>query len=170
MTNEQEIVLEIEVDNSDVNVGIDVQDVDSSILDGAIASANSAADRAEGAAAEAESAAEAARLAVDIHQGPPGESAYQLAVDNGFVGTEEEWLASLKGDDGGPGAAGVGFDSVSTQQDGTMVIRLTNGNTMTINLIHAHPQYPKYVLCADEAEYNAITNKDSATLYLIPET
>ena len=33
-------------------------------------------------------------------QGPPGddgESAYQIALDNGFVGTEVEWLASLKG-------------------------------------------------------------------------
>lgn len=29
--------------------------------------------------------------------------------------------------------------------------------------------YPKYVLCADEAAYNAIQNKDSGTLYLIPE-
>lgn len=30
--------------------------------------------------------------------------------------------------------------------------------------------YPKYVLCADEAAYEAIQNKDSGTLYLIPET
>ncbi len=32
--------------------------------------------------------------------GTPGKSAYQLAVDNGFVGTVEEWLVSLKGADG----------------------------------------------------------------------
>lgn len=30
--------------------------------------------------------------------------------------------------------------------------------------------YPKYVLCADEAAYESIQNKDSGTLYLIPET
>ena len=30
--------------------------------------------------------------------------------------------------------------------------------------------YTKYVLCTDEAAYNAITNKDSGTLYLIPES
>lgn len=29
--------------------------------------------------------------------GPPGKSAYEVAVDNGFVGTEEEWLESLVG-------------------------------------------------------------------------
>ena len=32
--------------------------------------------------------------------GKDGKSAYQIAVDNGFVGTEEEWLESLKGKDG----------------------------------------------------------------------
>ena len=30
-------------------------------------------------------------------KGDPGESAYQIAVDNGFTGTEEEWLDSLVG-------------------------------------------------------------------------
>lgn len=34
----------------------------------------------------------------DGHDGADGESAYQIAVDNGFVGTEEEWLESLKAD------------------------------------------------------------------------
>lgn len=29
-----------------------------------------------------------------------GASAYEVAVENGFEGTEEEWLASLKGNDG----------------------------------------------------------------------
>lgn len=32
--------------------------------------------------------------------GNDGKSAYELAVDNGYMGTEEEWLASLKGTDG----------------------------------------------------------------------
>jgi len=32
--------------------------------------------------------------------GPQGDSAYEVAVENGFVGTEAEWLASLVGDDG----------------------------------------------------------------------
>lgn len=30
-------------------------------------------------------------------EGLKGESAYQVAVDNGFEGTEAEWLESLKG-------------------------------------------------------------------------
>ena len=32
-------------------------------------------------------------------QGKDGKSAYQIAVENGFVGTEAEWIESLKGDD-----------------------------------------------------------------------
>lgn len=32
-------------------------------------------------------------------QGKDGKSAYQIAVENGFVGTEAEWLENLKGDD-----------------------------------------------------------------------
>jgi hypothetical protein len=34
-------------------------------------------------------------------QGPPGRSAYQSAVANGFAGTEAEWLASLIGTSSG---------------------------------------------------------------------
>lgn len=33
-------------------------------------------------------------------QGPAGKSAYQIAIDNGFSGTEQQWLASLKGEPG----------------------------------------------------------------------
>ena len=35
-----------------------------------------------------------------------GKSAYEIAVDNGFDGSEQEWLASLKGDKGADGTSG----------------------------------------------------------------
>ena len=76
--------------------------------------------------------------------GSDGKSAYQSAVDGGYQGTEQEWIASLHGadgQDGQDGQDGVGFDSVSTPQDGTIVITLTDGNTVTIDLNHNHPQY-----------------------------
>lgn len=38
--------------------------------------------------------------------GSDGKSAYQIAVENGFVGTEAEWLVSLKGADGKDGING----------------------------------------------------------------
>lgn len=31
-------------------------------------------------------------------EGAPGKSAYEIAVENGFIGSEEEWLESLVGD------------------------------------------------------------------------
>lgn len=45
-------------------------------------------------------------------RGLQGESAYEVAVDEGFIGTEEEWLASLKGDKGDPGSWGGTADDV----------------------------------------------------------
>lgn len=69
------------------------------------------------------------------------------------------------------GEPGVGLETVTTPTpaDGTAVLHLSDGNTVTLNLNHEHAAYPRYHLCADEAEYQAITTKDSATLYLIPE-
>ena len=49
--------------------------------------------------------------------GEDGKSAYQLAVDNGFTGTVEEWLESLKGQDGAPGKDGAnGSDGAVGEQ------------------------------------------------------
>lgn len=45
--------------------------------------------------------------------GARGYSAYEVAVQNGFVGTEEEWLASLKGDKGDTGDT---FDELTPEQ------------------------------------------------------
>ena len=39
--------------------------------------------------------------------GDPGESAYEIAVRNGFPGTEQEWLDSLKGEKGVDGEKGA---------------------------------------------------------------
>ena len=45
--------------------------------------------------------------------GNDGKSAYQVAVENGFIGDEQAWLNSLKGERGAPGptyTAGAGID------------------------------------------------------------
>jgi hypothetical protein len=42
--------------------------------------------------------------------GAEGASAYEVAVANGFVGTEVQWLASLEGTPGAPGADGADGD------------------------------------------------------------
>ena len=42
----------------------------------------------------------------EAEKGKDGKSAYQIAIENGFVGTEIEWLESLKGADGKDGING----------------------------------------------------------------
>ena len=101
---------EITISDPDIDVEITVEDVSSSILQEAVEAAFSAAERAE-------DAAEAAEHMVDIHTGPEGKSAYQCAVEEGYTGTEEEWLASLKGDTGETPDITIG--TVTTVEPGT---------------------------------------------------
>ena len=42
-----------------------------------------------------------------LNQGAQGASAYEIAVENGFEGTEAEWLASLRGPQGPQGETGA---------------------------------------------------------------
>ena len=100
----------VEVTSDTVPVDIAVEDVDTSLLDMAIHAAIEAADRAE-------AAAEAAEHMIDIHTGPEGKSAYEVAVEEGYTGTEEEWLASLKGDLGETPDISIG--TVTTVEPGT---------------------------------------------------
>jgi len=125
--------------------------------------ANGAASDANTAASRANTAAAAAEQVVITGQGPAGKSAYQIWLDAGNTGDEEDFLDSLDGRSayqvwldagntgsvsdfleylgGQPGADGVGFHSISTQQDGTVVITLSDGNTITLDLNHNHPNY-----------------------------
>lgn len=59
--------------------------------------------------------------------GVDGKSAYELAQDNGFAGTMQEWLASLVGADGANGADGN--DGISPT---VSVAAITGGNRVTI--------------------------------------
>ena len=84
-----------------------------------------------------------------------------------------------QGEQGEPGVDGYGYSNVSTPSpvDGTAIITLTNGDTITIDLNHNHDVLVatgeidriKFHLCEDETEYTGISTKDANTLYLIPE-
>ena len=62
-----------------------------------------------------------------------------------WVGTGGDTLDGKYQDCGplrGPqGERGIGFQSVTSAEDGTIVITLTDGNTITIDLNHNHPAY-----------------------------
>jgi hypothetical protein len=70
--------------------------------------------------------------------GATGKSAYEVAVDNGFVGTESDWLLSLEGADGANGVDGaravvaLNYESSNlTLQTGTLTLPIT---TAIVNL------------------------------------
>lgn len=56
--------------------------------------------------------------AIVAKPGKDGKSAYQVAVDNGFEGSESEWLASLKGAKGDKGTKGDPGEQGSPGADG----------------------------------------------------
>lgn len=64
---------------------------------------------------------DAGGLAVDVS----GLSAYEIAKAQGFVGTEEAWLESLKGERGSKGEKGIQGESGASAYD----VWLTEGNT-----------------------------------------
>lgn len=70
---------------------------------------------------------------------------------------------------GSGGGGGYGVEEITSNEDGTVDFHFTGGDVTTVDLNHEHPQYPKYVVCT-QAEYDALTTKDSDTLYLIPTT
>lgn len=57
--------------------------------------------------------------------GRDGKSAYEIAVEHGFEGTEEEWLESLVGPPGPPGEDGFGTE----EQYNDIINRLNNLET-----------------------------------------
>jgi integrin beta 8 len=66
--------------------------------------------------------------------GADGDSAYQVAVNNGFVGTEAAWLASLQGSDGADGTNGTNGTNGTDGADGVGVpVGGTTGQVLAKN-------------------------------------
>lgn len=106
---------EITIDDPIVDVEISVEDVSSSLIERLIAACIKVTEEA--------------RDVVDVNRGPRGYSAYEIAVQDGFEGTEEEWLLSLQGEEGPEGPQGeqgiqgetgpAGVTSAEVSVDGT---------------------------------------------------
>ena len=114
--------------------------------------------------------------------GEDGKSAYELAVDNGFNGTEQEWLASLKGQDGTNGTNGTtphidqttgnwfigetntgvkaSFSSESAVSGGTTLSVVTTGEKYDWN-------NKANIWRGTQAEYDLIQTPDNNTIYII---
>ena len=78
--------------------------------------------------------------------GKDGESAYEIAVRNGFEGTEEEWLESLKGEDGKDGGGGGGL----TQAQVDAIYGLLKIAAYTEDATEAHQAFLDAFACHHE--------------------
>ena len=66
--------------------------------------------------------------------GNNGLSAYEIAKARGYTGTEEEWIASLKGDPGAKGDSGVAGTSCSAEEvAGGVEVSCTDGKKFTLS-------------------------------------
>ena len=79
--------------------------------------------------------------AIHVVGGEKGKSAYEIAVDNGFEGTEEEWLASLQGKDGQDGVDGKDGTDGNTPQKGVDYFTPEDKAEMVKDVIAALPVY-----------------------------
>ena len=65
--------------------------------------------------------------------GTAGKSAYEIAVDNGFVGTETEWLESLKGEQG---EAGRSITGITTDENNNVIVTFSDSSTQNIGQLN----------------------------------
>ena len=114
--------------------------------------------------------------------GKDGKSAYELAVDNGYSGTIQQWLDSLKGQDGTNGTNGTtphidqttgnwfigetntgvkaSFSSESAASEGTTLSVVTTGEKYNWN-------NKANIWRGTQAEYDLISTPDDNTIYII---
>lgn len=103
-------------------------------------------------------------------QGEQGKSAFEIAVSDGFTGTQEEWLGSLKGDKGDKGDEGAqglqgeqglqgiqGIQGIQGEQgekgDSTTVLNVNGGEELSFWL-------------GSQEELDLILERDPNTVYL----
>ena len=73
-------------------------------------------------------------------QGAAGLSAYEIAVEQGFVGTEEEWLASLVGPAGPTGPTGPqGVTNITVDADWTPAVGVPAGTPIGTRILRRKP-------------------------------
>lgn len=74
---------------------------------------------------------------VDVQNiaGPQGDSAYEVAVQGGFVGTEAEWLASIAGEDGQNAFTTTSANFTVPAELATVVISVVNSDWAAIGQV-----------------------------------
>lgn len=119
-----------------------------------------------------------------IGVGEDGKSAYQIALDNGFEGTEEEWIESLHGDDGYTPLRGTDYWTESDKQeiiDETKISIPLNEYVKSVNntlpdangnvTITVTAEQPEFVIkdTLEEALVWLNENGDTSKTYVLPD-
>jgi hypothetical protein len=94
-----------------------------------------------------------------------GKSAYEIAVMNGFDGTEEEWLASLKGEQGERGEKGEQGIQGERGEKGDKGDRGEKGDTGDEHSI----QFTRLAVSPDRIDQDIVSEINSINPWLSPE-
>lgn len=116
-------------------------------------------------------------------------NAYQIAVENGFEGTESEWLASLKGEkgadgingkdgkngvdgqngkDGTNGADGRGITNTEINESGELVLTYSNGLTTNVGVVKGKDGTDYVLTDTDKTEIaNIVINEYDSSVMMI---
>lgn len=133
--------------------------------------------------AEIESTDEFTLLETAIAQ---AKNAYQIAVENGFEGTEAEWLQSLKGEkgadgkdgingkdgidgqDGQNGTDGIGITSSEINASGELVLTYSDGSTANVGVVKGKDGTNYILTDTDKTEIaNIVINEYDSSIMAI---
>lgn len=90
--------------------------------------------------------------------GKDGKSAYQIAVAQGFAGSEAAWLASLKGEKGDKGDAGGGAGQAKASESARIPVTVTGSTaTMSINFSSPFAAIPTVDISVEDPSGNVRT-------------
>ena len=107
-------------------------------------------------------------------------NAYQIAVENGFIGTESEWLASLKGEkgvdgingkngiDGQDGADGRGITSSEINASGELVLTYSDSSMANVGVVKGKDGTNYILTDTDKTEIaNIVINEYDSSIMAI---
>lgn len=92
-------------------------------------------------------------------------NAYQIAVENGFEGTEAEWLESLKGEKGADGkdgingqngTDGIGITSTEINASGELVLTYSDGSIVNVGAVKGKDGTDYVLTNSDKTEIASI--------------
>lgn len=116
-------------------------------------------------------------------------NAYQIAVENGFEGTESEWLQSLKGEKGSDGKDGIngkdgidgrngidgqdgtdgrGITNTEINADGELVLSYSDGSTANVGVVKGKDGTDYVLTDADKTDIaNIVINEYDSSIMLV---